>query len=188
MLYIGTNLFQQARVKVKNFILHFRLFFILFVTLFCQSNENYWQNSTFESFKDSKQTFSLSSLPFETSISIINFFAPDCPPCIEELPTIAKLSEKYIQSRKINFTIIGSNLLAVAENKSIGEIKEAIEKFKKQHNIQYNIFLASSNDLKNFKVTGFPETLIFKRSKNNQWQLVRKFISSIEESDIDPYL
>lgn len=120
---------------------------------------------------------------------VINFFAPDCPPCLEELPDMQKI---YSLSKKENadfvFLAVGSSLEAIAdETMSNLEIINGLKIFQKQYDIQYPIYFTSANELRKMGITGFPETFVLERAgakKKPTWKLRRKFISVVSESEI----
>lgn len=128
-----------------------------------------------------KESFSIKSAKAE--ILILNFFAPDCPPCIEEMPDLKKYTKDL--PKHISFIGIGSVLEAIGESLANTDSKliDRVKMFKQEHNITYPVYLAGSEQLNSFKVTGFPETLVFKL-KDNSYQLKRRHLSAITYKEL----
>ncbi|MDH5720159.1 MAG: TlpA family protein disulfide reductase [Spirochaetia bacterium] len=134
--------------------------------------------------------FNMQSVSKDKKILILNFFAPDCPPCIEELPDLKAYYNEYKSKyNDVEFRVVGSLLSSVAGeddgNKEL--ISAELLKFINKHNISYPVYLATKKDLDEFNITGYPETFIFFRDKNKEWYLKRKYISAIKKSDLEKY-
>jgi len=114
---------------------------------------------------DSDRKVSLHDL--HGQIVVLNFWATWCPPCIEELPSLLQLQERFKGK--------GITVLAV----SIDDDNNAYHQFLKDH--QVNLLTVrdgakqSSNLYGSFK---FPETYIIDRSGTVR----RKFIGAVEWS------
>lgn len=130
---------------------------------------------------NTKTSFSIASA--KEDILIINFFAPDCPPCIEEMPALKKFSQSL--PNDLGLVGIGSILEAVGEKlpSTDPEVVNRVKKFKEEYQLAYPVFLAGSDQLESLKVTGFPETLIFKREKDG-YQLKRRHLSAITYEEL----
>lgn len=126
-------------------------------------------------------TFSIASA--KEDILVLNFFAPDCPPCIEEMPALKKFNQNLPNG--LTFVGIGSVLEAVGEKlpSTDPEVVNRVKKFKQEYQVAYPVFLAGSDQLESLKVTGFPETLIFKREKDG-YQLRRRHLSAITYKEL----
>ena len=140
--------------------------------------------------------FHLSQLPEEVDYLILNFYAPDCPPCIEELPELEKLYLEISSPRKdVHFLGIASTLDSISKEtdpppvtkgNSFEPLIDSIFRFKTRYRLKYKIYLADTKILRSFRITGFPETMIFKR-EGKSFILIRKFISAIKLEDIKKY-
>ncbi len=119
----------------------------------------------------------------------LNFFAPDCPPCIKEVPALHAFYKKIADNQKVAFYGIGSDLEALAADKAMNDeqVRPAAQSFTTDYKLPYPIYLAGTTKLKKFRVTGFPETFIFKRTEKG-WRLQKKFISDVTEKDLTAFL
>ncbi len=117
---------------------------------------------------------------------VVNFFAPDCPPCITELPELKKFYETTQVEKKITYIAIGSALDSVAQGEAVSHELAAttVAPFVKQYNLSYPIYLADTATLRSWNITGFPETFIFSRNRRGKWQLKRKFISAVTAAQL----
>ncbi len=121
---------------------------------------------------------------------MLNFFAPKCKPCIDELPELKKIHRTILEKDHIEFVAIGSVLTAMGEGaaQDLDKIATEVFDFMKEHSLKYASYLATTDLLENFGVTGFPETFILYRDKKRNWYVKRRYISSITEENIYPYL
>lgn len=161
--------------------LHMR-YVVLLCLLFLSCQERAYFNPAVEfPSLNQKSTFSISSA--KEDILIINFFAPDCPPCIDEMPALKKYSQNL--PKGVAFVGIGSVLEAVGEKlKSTDtEVIKRVKMFKDEYKVAYPVFLAGSDQLESLKVTGFPETLIFKYEVDG-YQLKRRHLSAISYEEL----
>ena len=154
------------------------LFCVLLLS--CQGRAYFNQSVEFPAL-NTKATFSIASA--REDILVLNFFAPDCPPCIEEMPALKKFNQNL--PNDLTFIGIGSVLEAVGEKlpSTDPEVVNRVKKFKQEYRVAYPVFLAGSDHLESLKVTGFPETLIFKREKDG-YQLRRRHLSAITYEEL----
>lgn len=152
----------------------------------CKKKETLVDPETrFTALEEGKE-FSLQDIPFTIQKLIVNFYAPDCPPCEKEIGALRKFHDKYRESSSIGFIAIGSSLKAVDQNPkpgkdpplSITDIRKDLLDFKKKFSITYPQFIAGSQALTAWRVTGFPETFVFMR-RNNRLELTKKIISEV---------
>ncbi|MFA6789237.1 MAG: TlpA disulfide reductase family protein [Arcobacteraceae bacterium] len=109
-------------------------------------------------------------------ITLINFFATWCPPCIEEIPTFNKLYEEHGDI----FQIVG---VLYEKDKS----KEEILAFAKKHNIKFPITLGEENFVaaKMFNdVKKIPESFLFSK----EGFLFEKYVGIVNEKILEEYL
>ena len=139
----------------------------------------------------SERPFSLATLPLETRTCIINFFAPDCPPCIAEIPELQKLAAGI--EKETILVGIGSVLVAASEIQKqvfrlkVEDIRGPVLQFASRYGLDYPRYLADGHDAESFGLTGYPETFIFSRDKDDRWQLQRKYISAVKASEVLEY-
>lgn len=129
--------------------------------------------------------FSMAAVDAEARFLVLNFYAPDCPPCEKEVPALKKFAAKYAADKEIRFVAIGSSLRAIAQDNDSqkgavthNEIVSDLNLFSRKFNLSYPQFIAEAEQLKSWRVTGFPETFVFERIAG-KWQLARKYISEI---------
>lgn len=91
---------------------------------------------------------------FENKVVILNFWASWCPPCLEEIPSMAILADEYKEDLVI---------LAFSGDESFEEAQKAIAKFnidKENFISAWDIGFKVANT---FKVGKIPESFIFKK-------------------------
>jgi thiol-disulfide isomerase/thioredoxin len=109
-------------------------------------------------------------------ITLVNFFATWCPPCIEEIPMLNKLYEEHGDIFEI---------VAVLYEKN--RTKEEIVSFAKEHNIKFPITLGDENfeAAKMFDdVKKIPESFLFTK----EGFLFEKYVGVINEKVLEDYL
>ena len=104
-----------------------------------------------ENFKNSKQKqFSKNYLKGKPTF--INFWFTRCLPCIEEIPMMNNLKEKY--GDKVNFIAI------TYEN------KKSVDDFLKKKNINFQHITNSKKEIDNLKYSSYPTNLILDKNGN----------------------
>lgn len=139
------------------------------------------QTVVLKSLEDSQIELSFSnnilvSKELNGKITLINFFATWCPPCIEEIPMFNKLYEQY----KDSFEIVG---VLYEKDRS----KEEIMAFVKEHNIKFPVTIGDENFVaaKMFDdVKKIPESFLF--SKDGF--LFEKYVGIVDEKVLEEYL
>ncbi len=139
--------------------------------------------------------FSLDTVPKEIHKLIVNFYAPDCPPCEKEIPALKKFYEKYRTQTSVGFVAVGSSLKAVEQNPRPGkdppltreQILSELAAFNVKYSPPWPQYLADSTDLKTWRITGFPETFLFER-RNGRWVLQKKIISEISFEILEKFV
>lgn len=123
--------------------------------------------------KDSDRSVTLSD--YKGKIVLLNFWATWCSPCIEELPSLVQLQERWKDK--------GVVVLAV----SIDVDENGYHKFIRDHGVN----LLTVRDDKQmssslYGTTGWPETFVIDRDGN----IRRKFVGAVNwnSPDIDRYL
>lgn len=133
--------------------------------------------------------FQLSAVEPGIQKVVINFFAPDCPPCEKELPALKEFYQAHAADSDLLFVSIGSSLRAIG-NSDAGkapadsEIRSEISSFIRKFAVNYPQFVAGGTELAAWRVTGFPETFVFVR-EGITWKLKRKFISEITRENLE---
>lgn len=82
-------------------------------------------------------------------VVFINFWATWCPPCIEEMPSIQYLYNKFRDNSDIVFLLVDVD----------GDIKGA-QKFMKKRDLDMPLFIPNSNIPKSFLQGAIPTTVI----------------------------
>ena len=134
----------------------------------------------------------MNNLPNEVDHLVLNFFAPDCPPCIQEIPELEKFYREVSSQRvDVHFLGIASTLDSIqkdldSEENGYSFLVVPISKFRVENGLKYRVYLANARVLKSFRVTGFPETMIFKK-REGKFHLIRKYVSVVTSEDIKKY-
>ena len=170
--------------------------FSLLLVLCCRETEKFFEPAFhFPELRGNKigKIFQLKEISKDVDHLILNFFAPDCPPCIEELPELEKFYLETSSKRKdVLFLGIASTLDSIAnepdsQRNSFESLIAPISKFRVKNRLKYKVYLADTRILRSFRITGFPETMIFKK-EDGSFKLVRKFVSVIKIDDIRKYI
>lgn len=86
----------------------------------------------------------------KSKVTLINFWATWCGPCVKEMPSLQKLSDEYSAR---GLTVIGINLDE--------EPELVLEKFLKKNKIKFRSFVDTKGELADrFNVSGLPLTLV----------------------------
>ncbi|RDH85913.1 MAG: hypothetical protein DIZ80_00100 [endosymbiont of Galathealinum brachiosum] len=86
---------------------------------------------------------------FKDQITLVNFWATWCGPCVEEIPSLNRLKEKM---DGLPFELISINY---------AEDKDKIARFMKQVNVEYPVLLDNDGDFaKQWKVITYPSTFV----------------------------
>lgn len=93
----------------------------------------------------------LSLLDFKGDLVLMDFFFVSCPACIEILPDLKKLHEKY---KKLGLHIIGLDMI---------DSRKTIENFMLRHNIEYTILLSNQNINDAYNIYADPTTYLIGR-------------------------
>ncbi len=115
--------------------------------------------------QDSDRKVSLNQ--FRGQVVVLNFWATWCPPCVEEMPSLARMQQKMKAK--------GVEVLAI----SVDADESAYRKFLKDHSV--DLLTVRDPDQKSNNLYGtfkFPETFIIDRSG----VLRRKFIGPVDWS------
>ncbi len=176
-------------LMIKLRVLVFVLLFALLVSCqgkpqvpFIQRNTNFPPLSNGDVFNLSKLNLA------EKDTLYLNFFAPDCKLCVQELPDIIEF-HKIAQELYPNVEFLGmAAMLATSSDfLTTEEISPEIETFAKLHRLEYKIYLSDAESLERFNVTGFPETFVFQKNSKGEWILKRKYISIVSLADLEKY-
>ncbi|MDH5716886.1 MAG: TlpA family protein disulfide reductase [Spirochaetia bacterium] len=174
------------------------LILFIFVFLFCKESVPLWSGKVklpliFKGdppVSGTTENFSMESVAPNKTILIINFFAPGCPPCIDELPDLKTYYLEYKQKfPHVEFITVGSSLTSIDDSDTTDKetVKKDVLNFINEHNLSYPVYAAITKDLKEFNITGYPETFVFYKDKENKWYLRRKFISSVTKKELEEY-
>ncbi len=110
---------------------------------------------------------------FKGQILVVNFWATWCPPCLEEVPKLNDLHDRYKNK--------GVRVIGIALDK---DSLELVVPFVKENKIAYPILAGNQQvltDLKNFK--GVPTTFVFDRKGKIRKRFDGSFdLEQLEES------
>ncbi|MGC4127981.1 MAG: TlpA disulfide reductase family protein [Bergeyella sp.] len=109
---------------------------------------------------------------FKGKPTIINFWFTRCPPCIEELPILNQLKEKY--GDKVNFISI------TFEN------KKAMDEFLKKHKYDFKHILDSKKQIDELNISAYPSNLIL--DKNGVVKFANGDVSTYNVKEIEAIL
>lgn len=106
---------------------------------------------------------------------LIDIFATWCPPCIEGLPNLVSLKDKY----KNDFEIVS---VLFQDDKT----KEDMNKFIEEYKINYQITFGENNQklADELNVKKVPEMFLF--SKDGKF--IRKFIGKVSKEELEKYI
>jgi thiol-disulfide isomerase/thioredoxin len=174
------------------------LLLLLLTFSFCKESATYWNpegefpllEASGKLSTDTAKSFNLQKVDADAQILIINFFAPECKPCIQEVPDLKTIYNTIKDNQKIKFISIGSKITSLYEEdiSDTSSIVPEINKFINNHRLPYPSYLGVTKELKNFGLTGFPETFILQRVKNKKWVIKRRFVGVIALKDIEPFI
>jgi len=161
------------------------IFFSALFLFSCADKEPLWDEAfTLESFAGGnkiglEKLFQIHGKP----VVIINFSAPHCKPCLDEMPTIKKLS---IGSAPFLFIPAVSSLEFTADSDSekteeMDWVREEGLHFAARHGILPHSLWAPPECIRGLRITGFPETIIFYRL-HGRWILHRKYVGILDEN------
>ncbi len=104
----------------------------------------------------------LKSSDIKGKVTIVDFWATWCVPCIQEIPNFNKLHTKYDGK--------GVQMLAITlESGPLADIKPKVEKFK----MQYPVLVGDDKVVEGFGgVIGFPTTFIVTKD----WKIYKKYL------------
>lgn len=161
----------------------------LFVIFACRPREKLLDESVVFPALSGKGQFQLNAVEPRMEKVVVNFFAPDCPPCEKELPALKEFYQAHAADSGLLFVSVGSSLKAIGSSNSSwlpsdSEIRAGISSFIRRFDVNYPQYVAGSNELAAWRVTGFPETFIFVR-EGNAWKLRRKFISEVSREHLE---
>jgi len=107
------------------------------------------QDFLLEDLKGTKHSLS----GYKGKVVLLNFWASWCPPCVEEIPSMTRLTTKLKDSP---FTILAINL---------GESKKQMSKFIAKHKVNFPILLDPKKiQPKNWNVFAFPSSFIIDKT------------------------
>jgi len=164
-----------------------RVFLVLIFLLLggCQRKEQIVDEGQKFASLEGLRDFSLAEVPSGVHRLIINFYAPDCPPCEKEIPALKKFNAFAQKNNSMGFVAIGSSLKAIDSGVASGsdppgevETRRELLSFAKKFSLNYPQHIATPLALKSWRITGFPETFIFERY-DGHLNLSRKIISEV---------
>lgn len=106
---------------------------------------------------------------------MIDVFATWCPPCIETIPKLRELKDKYSDSLEIVSVLF-------QDEKTVEEMRE----FIKEYQINYPVTMGEENQklADELNVTKVPEMFLF--DKNGKF--VHRFVGNVPKDELEKYL
>ncbi|GAB4444271.1 MAG: hypothetical protein OHK0011_26400 [Turneriella sp.] len=155
----------------------------------CRQRERLLNETTIFPALSGQGQFQLSAVDPRIAKVVVNFFAPDCPPCEKEIPALKEFYQAHAAETNLLFVSVGSSLKAVGGSDNVkapsdSEIRSEISNFIGKFAVNYPQYVAGNAELASWRVTGFPETFIFVRD-GMAWKLRRKFISEITRENLE---
>ena len=98
---------------------------------------------------------------FKGKVVLLDFWATWCDPCLEELPDIKALHEKY---KDRGFTVLGVSLDVRG--------KKAVGPFVRENNVPYPVLLTDGTPPDGYPVIGIPAAFLIDR----QGRIVRQYL------------
>lgn len=103
---------------------------------------------------------------YQGRVRLINFFATWCPPCMEEIPTLIELADKFGSN---GFSVIG---LSVDQSE-----REVVKKFVNKMKITYPVLMADEAVSSAFGgISGIPVSFLVARDGT----LVRRYLGYVD--------
>jgi thiol-disulfide isomerase/thioredoxin len=113
----------------------------------------------------------IDSKQFAGKVLLVTFFATWCPPCIQEIPTLVELQNKYGAK---GFSVIGMSV----DEGGVAPVKRLIDRT----GINYPVLMADNEVSRGFGgVTGIPVTYMV----NRQGELVKKYLGYVEHDVLE---
>ncbi len=110
----------------------------------------------------------VNSNTFSGKALFVTFFATWCPPCMQEIPTLIKLQEKYADD---GFSVVG---LSVDQ-----EGAKIVSRLVKRRSINYPVLMADSKTARSFGgVYGIPVSFLVNKKGN----VVKKYTGYVPQS------
>ena len=157
----------------------------------CKKIEYLNLDYSYQAIDQNEVAFKLNS-PSNGEVLIINFFAPNCPPCITELPELRRFYDQVKSESGTKFIAVGSLQEVAAHNSGVtvdeqflefAEIKKQVTQFFLKYKTDYPVYLSDAQGLKAMRVSKFPETLVFYKTDKG-YSLRRKFTGAIKAKDL----
>jgi thiol-disulfide isomerase/thioredoxin len=105
-------------------------------------------------------------------VVLVNFFAPWCAPCAEEIPALARLRKAYSADEVL---IIGV---------SIDDDMAELEKFIRKYSINYQVIIGATDVFRYYRVNAIPHNVVY----NREGKLVANQIGLVEEKQLRNFI
>lgn len=153
----------------------------------CKSHEKFIDDARSFAALSGGARFALNAVNPQVKKVVVNFFAPDCPPCEKEVPALKAFYAAHAADAELLFVSIGSSLKAIGNPGGAPtdiELRSEVKNFVTQFALPYPQYVATGDDLRSWRITGFPETFVFVRAQEG-WKLRRKFISEVSREVLE---
>lgn len=166
---------------------------VVFIVVFgvaataCKSREKFIDDARSFAALSGEARFALNAVNPQIKKIVVNFFAPDCPPCEKEIPALKAFYAAHAADVELLFVSIGSSLKAIdnlGRTPTELELRSEVKNFVTKFALPYPQYVATGDDLRSWRITGFPETFVFVR-RQGEWMLRRKFISEVSREDLE---
>lgn len=147
LIIIALVIIPQTRKPIQ-VLLHKGLSFFTSVKAIDSAERVTLRNYNWKLTNESGDTFNFEEI--KGKVTVINFWATWCPPCIAEMPSLQKLYSKYKDD--VEFLFVTSS-----------DTKEIIKAFKAKNNYTFPVFQAKTNPPNILKTGSIPRTLIINK-------------------------
>lgn len=146
LIIIALVIIPQIRKPIQ-VLLHKGLSFFTSVETIHNAERVTLNNHNWKLINENGDTFGFEKI--KGKVTVINFWATWCPPCIAEMPSLQKLYSKYKDD--VEFLFITS------------DTKEIVKTFKAKNNYMFPVFQAKTSPPNILKTKSIPRTLIINK-------------------------
>jgi thiol-disulfide isomerase/thioredoxin len=178
---------MEGELVMKRIVMYFCGLAVMLLVFACDSGAEKNQNATNRPAENVSRTIStqkvahfvlpsavdgtlIDSDAYKGRVRLINFFATWCPPCMEEIPSLIKLADKFGDN---GFSLIG---LSVDQSG-----REVVKKFVAKMKINYPVLMADEEVSAAFGgITGIPASFLVARDGT----LLRRYLGFVDQQQL----